>query len=335
MGVQSWETAACCANRSFSFRRVSETALIVLTILLSSPAFAQPPIKVEWKEGRLSVVAENVPLSRVLAEVARLTGIELEGIEQLQEKVDIHLSGVVLTEGLQNLLAHADYAIRYGSGPEGAHRLQVVVFGQRGVLKVQNGAPSEVKTVTQPARIEAEPPRPQIGAREQKLVAPAAPQADDDRPRKATADPDSAYVSGPQDVRALRPEVANDDSAEQVQALHQLLGSSNQANQPASLNALSDALESNNHTVQTEAIQALAGQGSSQAMELLQEAFGSSDPAVRLAVLQSVGESNQGLPFLQQAVSDPDPSVSAFASELLKAISSSEPGGISGLSGND
>lgn len=85
--------------------------IIVRTVVFSSAAFSQTQAKVEWNRGRLSVSAEMAPLSEILSEVARRTGIEVQGHENLQENAFVHFSSAPLLEGPESLLSGLNYTI--------------------------------------------------------------------------------------------------------------------------------------------------------------------------------------------------------------------------------
>jgi hypothetical protein len=72
-----------------------------LLLLFVSKSSAEEPFTIEWKAGRLSVTAEGAPLAQVLREVARLTGVEVEGLKGLHEPVSARFANLPLREGLQ------------------------------------------------------------------------------------------------------------------------------------------------------------------------------------------------------------------------------------------
>lgn len=85
-------------------------ALLVLILVLSgSSVLSYSPLTVEWKKERLSVVAEQVPLARILQEIAHRTGLKIQGHEALQSEVSVRFSGLPLGEALDRLLVHTNY----------------------------------------------------------------------------------------------------------------------------------------------------------------------------------------------------------------------------------
>lgn len=124
------------ASRQFPIRsgpcRLAIATLLLFTPLLVSSASAKEPFKVEWAEERLSVIAERIPLSQILREVASQTGMEVRGFEGLEEKVSVRFSDLSLREGLQKLLAHVNYFLVEKKSPQGGTRPALaLVFGRR------------------------------------------------------------------------------------------------------------------------------------------------------------------------------------------------------------
>lgn len=103
--------------------------LLLCTCFLISAAWAQAPLQVEWKEGRLSVSAEKVPLAQILQEVARQTGMEIRGLEGLQEPVSVRFARLPLHEGLQKL--PVNYLMVWETVPQREPRpVLALVFGR-------------------------------------------------------------------------------------------------------------------------------------------------------------------------------------------------------------
>jgi hypothetical protein len=95
-------------------------------------ACAQAIPTVEWKEGLLSVVAEKTSLSQVLQEVSRQTGIEIRGLEELQEEVSVSFASLPLHEGIQKLLSPVNYIILEDVVSQGGVRpTRALILGRR------------------------------------------------------------------------------------------------------------------------------------------------------------------------------------------------------------
>jgi hypothetical protein len=301
-----------------------------------SPVRAEPPVKVDWNKGRLSVSADNAELSQVLREVAHQTGIRIRGSQDIGQRVSMHLSEVSLEKGLKTLLDGVDYAVLGDiSSPEKARSAQVVVFGWLAVSDSNRAASSKAGT-NAVQKVRAPAARGRAGSEEETseqdkalaAVEAAAAKGDMDALAKAVQSSDPAVQSQAfEEMSKLNPQAAldalsnalkSDEPAQRLQAL-QLLDQSDQADNETIVSAMGQALNADDPSIKDYAIQALARRGGSEEMDLLRQAMGDPDPAVRLMVLESVGQETDALPLLQQAVNDSDPSVSAAANQLLKA----------------
>ncbi len=330
------------ALRAFSSEHVRLTRAAVtvawVTLLLLGPsrAWADTPFKVTWDNGRLSVTADNAEVSQVLREVAKQTGIRIRGSQDVALRVSLHLSDVSLENGLRTVLDGVDYAVLGDiSSPEKARSAQVVIFGWLAASKpsrdasATSGAP---KPKSRNASAQAKPnTEDEEAAKQDKALAAveaAAAKGDLDALSKAVQSADPAVQAqafeelsklNPQaGLDALGDALKSDQPALRLQAL-QLLDQSDQADNDSVVSAMSQALNGDDPSIKDYAIQALARRGGSQEMDLLRQALNDPDPAVRLMVLESVGQQAEALPLLQQAVNDSDPSVSAAANQLLKA----------------
>jgi len=311
-------------------------AVLTLVLLGASAARAESTIKVDWNKGRLSVSAENAELSQVLREVAHQTGIKIRGSQDVQQRVSMHLSEVSLEKGLKALLEGVDYAVLGDiSSPEKARSAQVVVFAWLAPPDSNRAAGANAASNSvQKAR--ATVVRGRVGSESEETsqekamaaVEAAAAKGDLEALSKAVLSSDPAVQSQAfEELSKLNPQAAldaisnalkSDEPAERLQAL-QLLDQSEQADNDVVVSTMGQALNADDTSIKDYAIQALARRGGSQEMDLLRQAMGDPDPAVRLMVLESVGQQTEALPLLQQAVNDSDPSVSAAANQLLKA----------------
>jgi hypothetical protein len=313
--------------------------VFMLVFLSASSARAETPIQVDWNKGRLSVSAENAELSQVLREVAHQTGIKIRGSQDVRQRVSMHLSDVSLEKGLKALLDGVDYAVMGDiSSPEKARSAQVVVFAWLAAPDSNRAAtPSAGTDGVQKAKAVAARKRAgsedETASQQDKALAAveaAAAKGDLEALSKAVQSSDPAVQSQAfEELTRLNPQAAldalsnalkSDEPAQRLQAL-QILDQADQADNDTVVSAMSQALNADDPSIKDYAIQALARRGGSQEMDLLRQAMGDPDPAVRLMVLESVGQETEALPLLQQAVNDSDPSVSAAANQLLKAAS--------------
>ena len=312
---------------------------MTLVFLGASAIRAESPIQVDWNKDRLSVSAENAELSQVLREVAHETGIRIRGSQDVRQRVSMHFSDVSLEKGLKALLDGVDYAVLGDiSSPEKARSAQVVVFAWLAAPD-SNRAPTSSAGTDGVQKAKPIAGRRRAGSEEEETsqqdkalaaVEAAAAKGDLEALSKAVQSSDPAVQSQAfAEMSRLNPQAAldalsnalkSDEPALRLQAL-QILDQADQADNDTIVSAMGQALNADDPSIKDYAIQALARRGGSQEMDLLRQAMGDPDPAVRLMVLESVGQETEALPLLQQAVNDSDPSVSAAANQLLKAAS--------------
>ena len=321
-------------------RRALRAVLLALLSLCASPARAESAVEVDWNKGRLSVAAENAELSQILREVARQTGMEIRGSQEIGQRVSMHFSEASLEKGLKALLDGVDYAVLGDiSSPEKARAAHLVVFGLLSSDSNRNSVSNATTGVS--VSCAATLHRPRL-AGPRGAVAQETPGFQEEHPNHeelaAVGDVDTlskAVQKSDPTVQAeaferlskLNPQAAmdalssalnSDQSVERLQAL-QLLDQSDLADKDAVVSAMGQALSAGDPSIKDYAIQALARRGGSQEIDLLRQALSDADPAVRLMVVESVGQEPDSLPLLQQALKDGDSSVSAAAGELLKA----------------
>jgi hypothetical protein len=320
----------------------AEAFLIVPTVflglLLTSCGLARPAVKIQWKENErlLSVTASHAPLSGVLREIARQTAIELEGEDRLQEQVSIDFSDVSLIEGLRILLEHKDYALVGNAGSGGRGSLRLLMFSDRTLsskpdLKYRNPSPSSADAaLADPILLTTiaheEDAEPDDRAKQLAALETSSQLGDTEVLQKAILDPDLAIqkasfealaASDPAGAVDSLLRAAHSDNADmRVQAI-ELLVEVFPVDPGSALSALRGALADKDSSVKAAAIQALTTQGGAEATALLRQALHDSDPSERLLVIQSVAQTAEGLPLLQEASSDMDEAVRAFASAWL------------------
>lgn len=311
---------------------------LFLVFFLSAYGLPQPSIKVHWKESErlLSVMANHASRSDVLREIARQTGIELEGENSLHGQVSIDFSDVSLIEGLRSVLDHTNYAfIGNGASSRGERPLRLLIFGDR--------TPSEGALKTRKPL--AGPPPAALG--DPVLTATIADEEDtqpDDRLETLAALQSSAARG---DTQFLQDQILNSDLVVQkaafealverdpqsaVEALARaaksedpelraqavlLLGGGIRADAESALGALREAISDKDVTVKASAIQALAIQEGPEAIDLLRQALRNVDPAIRGLVIESVVQSPAGRVLLEDAAADPDDDVSSQVSSWM------------------
>lgn len=126
-----------------------------------------------------------------------------------------------------------------------------------------------------------------------------------------------AAHDNPVAVESLLAEINDPSQLVRLQAL-QLLTQSPQADEQTVMSTLIDALNGTDSSLSAYAAQALAQRGSPEAMNALTDMLNSAAPSTRLMVLQSVAQTEAGLPLLRGALSDSDAAVKSAAAILLQ-----------------
>jgi hypothetical protein len=301
--------------------------VLLCTLFLVSSASAHVSLQVEWRAGGLSVRAEKVPLTQILQEIARRTGMEIRGLGGLQELVSVRFAGLPLQEGLQKL--SVNYAIVWKTfSQEDQRPVLALVFGPRALPPLQ-ALPDEVIPSIEGTEPEGEPMVEELRSPEEQLeiLHALAGQGNEEALRKALFNdldpPIQAAVlallaeqNRQGAVTLLIDATKSDQPQKRLQAL-QLLYHTGQADERTVLSALSQALTDENIAVKGYALQALAAWGGIDALEYLRQAVHDPDPTIRLLVLQQVARQNQGLPLLQEALADDDEAVRSLAASLV------------------
>ncbi len=123
---------------------------ICLTFLCSA-VYAQKPFEIGWTGDRLSVRAVNAPLGDIMAEVTRLTGIEVEGAEKLAaRRVSIEFADLSAQDAFGRLLDGVNYVIQRRKGTTGQADGPLIVR----IHSVDGNAPSD-QTLRGPILIKA------------------------------------------------------------------------------------------------------------------------------------------------------------------------------------
>ncbi|HEV3254729.1 MAG TPA: hypothetical protein VG033_09990 [Candidatus Acidoferrales bacterium] len=168
--------------------------------LLAKPATPSPAnFHVEYRAGRLSVHAVDAPLRRVVAEVARQSGIQIIGMENVRGRVSVDFSNEPLGPALTSLLIEVDYAISGDlAQPQGIAHATLLVMERQGA-PARAGGPAIAKTTASAAKpdgtadTDADPDAPDPDA--DANADPDAPDPDADA--NADEDPNAAQQAPP------------------------------------------------------------------------------------------------------------------------------------------
>jgi hypothetical protein len=268
--------------------------LCVYTVLASGSAApvhgdsGQPRVSVEWHQGRLSVNADGVPFCELLAAIANMTGVEVQGLATLEDSASIHFSNLTLRDGLEALLARTNYAMfEEPSAHGGKGRIVVIVVGH----KWDSGMPAGQERGRGPQPSE---PITADGPDTYQTVERLAEQGDLQALREAA-------VFGDPTTRALAMQrLARHDPAEAWRVATEAAGSAEA-------------------TQRVLAVQVLGGLDSPEATDTLGAALQDSDLGVRHAAVVGLmtRTSPAAIQFLVQALQDRAASIRVLALELL------------------
>lgn len=289
------------------------SAALGLTPAWAHGASTEPALRVEWKQQRLTVIAEGVPLAEVLSQIARRTGSEVEGAKRLQRRIDAQYSGLPLEEVLTRLLAGVSFAILESNahGASGKH-LTVVVLGESGLSIVRT--PTEEK-------------KPALSPTDAMLAELEARKAQGDwkalRRAASTGDPITQNAA----LRLL----AQHDPESAAKLAAAAARSSDQGRKVIGIQALGDldstvgakalgaALNDPDTGVRQSAVMGLMGQTSPETTAFLTRAIQDREYAVRMTALDLLAQRGEdGEAALNSAaMHSPDPLVRSHATELL------------------
>ena len=283
----------------------------------SQPAQALPPVavpepmKVDYSKGLLSVSAEKVPLSQVLQAISQRTGLQVHGLQEAGQPVSVHFSDAPVSQGVQNLLAGSFYVLIGNlASVQDVRRARVVL------LSPTSGADIDMGDDRRPAPSSSASPAQRTLWRSQLMS-------------KNPAEQDAAFREisrqGPKAAfDALKDVLDNGDGVARLRAL-QLMDQDGQLDRASVMSVLSAALDDRDTVLRDYSIQALGRETSAESLNLLRQQLDSGDANARMNVVQAASQRLDARPLLQQAASDPDPSVSALANELLHSGDAASP----------
>jgi hypothetical protein len=317
---------------------------LLLLFTCCSFAFPQGSPDVRWAGTRLSVHAESVPLSRILNQIAVLTGLEIQGLDKASELTSVDFSNLSLREGLEQLLGDTDYAfILPGQSDTGKAGL-LMIFRSHARTRRQTSEPRGISRTS--ARTQVSEAANSFEAlvqdsqedrtvdEQQRQLARlqlAAAQQDYRTLKTATLDPDLSIggtafellsqLDHRETLDALLSVIKAGQGDSRLLAL-QYLTQARWADEEAVFSALSDSLKGQDIDARFCAIRALAERENPRAIDVLGDALNDPDPNVRLMVVQSLGRKQAGIPLLEKAAADADEMVSSAATQELNSFRS-------------
>jgi hypothetical protein len=277
-------------------------------------ALPGPTLEVQWKNGRLSVAAERTPLTRILRKVARLTGVEMQGLEHPSEEISVRFTALPLRDALKALLARVDRVVLEETFPrDGTPPLRALIFARRAL----------------PASAESRSPEggegndgPMAGERHVERLRAFAAQGNLGELQKAVFDQDQAIQhtafellaqQDPQQALAtLLLATKSDHPATRLHALHLLQGQ-DQLDEGRVQSALGDVLADDDVTVRIYAVQALSLRSGPAALQYLRQALHDPEPVVREVLVESVAQNEEHHQLLRELLSERDDRLRSLA----------------------
>jgi HEAT repeats len=339
-------------------KNVISTALLVCSLGIGEAAAQCASltsfVQVTWEQPKVTVCASQAPVSDILREIARKTGIRVLGLKRTFGVTSLQVTGVSLDSVLNVLLKGVDYIVVGDLSLEQGTPLVWIRGKSPSNGGLQQG--SQAQTDRLPASADEEPASeaeidsavaavtggtlPEAEAEDTqsekdptekfvKLEA-AIREGDEHALAAAVLDSDPALQTNAHEaLKAVDAEAAKDalvaamDSdlaSTRLQAL-QLLQQSSQDDARTYISALEKSLADTDEQVRIAAVQGLVRMGGPEEMSFVRQAFKDTDPAVRLIVISSAGSQDRSL--LSSALEDSDETVRGAAAELLKEIQNS------------
>ena len=297
---------------------------VTAVLLSSSLASAQPPLTVQWVDARLSVTAHDVALAEVLREIAHQTGVEVVGLDRIQESRSIEFADKRLADGLKLLLEDLDYvmAIRdplaLMTTPP-AMRVWVYLKSPPVDVPAQPGDP-DAPTPAEPTPGGADGTWPEA-------VTPAPASTDQEIPA-ADIDPelrsleDSRFFDQASESSILQATNA-ESPAVRARAL-KVLGARDSS---VSADAFGIAMVDSDPAVSSVASALMADSNAPNVLENLGSVLRHSDPVVRFTALELLTRraDPESLPYLSPVLNDENEVIRTTAQRLVKQLSLLEP----------
>jgi len=293
-------------------------------LLSSSLASAQPPLTVQWVDARLSVTAHDVALAEVLREIAHQTGVEVVGLDRIQESRSIEFADKRLADGLKLLLEDLDYVM--------AIRDPLALMTTPPAMRVW------VYLKSPPVDVPAQPGAPDAPTR----VEPTLAGADGTWPEAVTLAPASTDQEIPQvaDAADIDPALQSlEDSSFFDQASESSILQATNAESPAvraralkvlgardssvSADAFGIAMIDSDPAVSSVASALMADSNAPNVLENLGSILRHSDPIVRFTALELLTRraDPESLPYLSPVLNDENEVIRTTAQRLVKQLS--------------
>ena len=277
-----------------------------VTLQPGSEPPAGPSLKVDYAGAKLSVTADHVPLSQVLQEIGKKTGLQVHGLGEAGKTVAVQFSGITVAQAVQGLLGGTNYVV-FGSlaSPASVRSARVVI------LNAAAGAAIDMGTEAETGRSAAAQAKHNTWRAQLLSTNPA--EQDAGFREVIKLGPKEAYD-------ALADVIGNGDGIARLRAL-QFMDQDSQIDQSLVMGSLHDALGDQDSVLRDYAVQALGRHPGADSLDLLRQVYSDGDSTVRLNVIEAVSQRTDAHTLLQQAATDPDQAVSSLATELLNGAS--------------
>ena len=293
----------------------------IALLLSNSLASAQTPVTVTWVNGRLSVAAHDVALADVLREIAHQTGVEVFGLDRIQQSRSIEFGDKLLADGLKLLLEDVDYvmAIRDPTAlitKPPAMRIWLYLRSPPVEVTVQAGDP-DVATLAEPTSGGADGIWPEV-------VTPASASMDQTIDESSEVDAelrsleDSRFFDQATESSILQ--ATNSESpAVRARAL-EVLGVRESS---VSADAFGIAMIDSDPAVSSLASALMADSNAPNVLESLGSILGHSDPVVRFTALELLTRraDPESLPYVSTVLNDENEVIRTTAQRFVKQLS--------------
>src|SRR5216683_5531260 len=130
-------------------------ALIQSLLVGAALAGAQRPV-VHWRNQRLSVESAGAPVVKILAEVARETGLRVEGADAQRQPADVHFANLSLSKALPQLLVNVNFALVERSCGRNSPCFTLIVLGEPEMVADHHDGSAQSMTRTESSSDAAE-----------------------------------------------------------------------------------------------------------------------------------------------------------------------------------
>jgi HEAT repeat protein len=270
-------------------------------------------LRVEIDGGAVTVHARDATLRDIVEEIARSTGLVLVLQDPLDERIDVDLHSLPLSEALHRILREWSFALQHAAQPSRSNESRNARAGTLWIFR--KGSERSRASLSIPL---ADGMKESGGAHEVETIERlSVEQADDDANTRIDAVSALADVGGSEAAAMLAVTALHDANASvRAEALY-ALGGRDDADGLTFWPALNDA----DADVRRAAISALEDIRGEASVELLAIALNDEDALVRAAAVDALGEvgGETAIRLLRQTSNDEQSAVREAAAELLDA----------------